>query len=98
MSCQAFVDAIHNARTIMDYGIKLGFHMYLLDIGGGFPGNTGTENYFAQISTAVNRALDEYFPINENFKIIAEPGRYYVASAYSLATNVIAIRELIDSG
>jgi ornithine decarboxylase len=98
MTSKAFVDAIQNARTIMDYGRTLGFTMNLLDIGGGFPGNTGTEDYFAEISAAVNRALDEYFPDEDSVQVIAEPGRYYVASAYSLATNVIATRETIDPG
>lgn len=98
MTSKAFVDAIQNARMIMNYGIKLGFNMNLLDIGGGFPGNTGTEDYFAEISAAVNNTLDEHFPDDGNIRIIAEPGRYYVASAYSLATNVIASREMVDSG
>ena len=98
MTSKAFVDAIQNARKIMDYGTKHGVDMYLLDIGGGFPGNTWSEDYFSQIAGAVNRALDEHFPEDGNIKIIAEPGRYYVASAYTLATNVIALREMIDSG
>jgi len=98
MTSKAFVDAIQNARTIMNYGIKLGFKMNLLDIGGGFPGNTGTEDYFSEIAQAVNKALDEHFPEDGNIRIIAEPGRYYVASAYTLATNVIASREMIDKG
>jgi ornithine decarboxylase len=97
MTSKAFVDAIQNSRMIMNYGNKLGFTMNLLDIGGGFPGNTGTEDYFNEIATAVNAALDEHFPNDDNVRIIAEPGRYYVASAYSLATNVIASREMIDS-
>ncbi|CAF1027271.1 unnamed protein product [Adineta ricciae] len=97
MTSKAFVDAIQNARVIMNYGQKLGFNMKLLDIGGGFPGNSGTEEYFGEIAVAVNRALDEHFPTEENVRIIAEPGRYYVASAYSLATNVIASREMVDA-
>jgi ornithine decarboxylase len=98
MTSKAFVDAIQNARTIMNYGQKLGFTMNLLDIGGGYPGNAGTEDYFAEIAAAVNRALDEHFPDDGSVRVIAEPGRYYVASAYSLATNVIASREMVDSG
>jgi ornithine decarboxylase len=98
MTSVAFVDAIQNARIIMNYGIKSGFNMHLLDIGGGFPGNTGTEDYFSEIATAVNKALEEHFPEDGNIRIIAEPGRYYVASAYTLATNIIATREMIDSG
>lgn len=98
MTSKAFVDAIQNARITMDYAIKLGFNMSLLDIGGGFPGNSGTENYFTEIATAINRALDEHFPNDGKIRIIAEPGRYYVASAYTLATSVIAVREMKDSG
>lgn len=97
MTSKAFVDAIQNARMIMNYGAKLGFHMRLLDIGGGFPGNSGTEEYFTEIAAAVNKAIDEHFPDDGSVKIIAEPGRYYVASAYTLATNIIACREMIDS-
>lgn len=98
MTSKAFVDAIQNARTIMDYGNALGFEMNLLDIGGGFPGNSGTEDYFAEIATAINAVLEEHFPNDGNIRIIAEPGRYYVASAYSLATNVIATRETLNAG
>ncbi|CAF1052411.1 unnamed protein product [Adineta steineri] len=97
MTSKAFVDAIQNARTIMNYGNKLGFTMNLLDIGGGYPGNTGTEDYFAEIAAAVNQAIDNHFPDDGSVRIIAEPGRYYVASAYSLATNVIASRDMIDN-
>ncbi|CAF1176112.1 unnamed protein product [Didymodactylos carnosus] len=98
MTSQAFVDAIKNARSIMSYGDKLGFDMKLLDIGGGFPGNTGTDEHFTKIAGAVNKALDEHFPVQCGVRIIAEPGRYYVASAYTLATNIIASREMIDPG
>lgn len=98
MTSKAFVDAIQNARTIMNYGNELGFRMNLLDIGGGFPGNSGTEDYFAEIAAAINAVLEEHFPDDGNIRIIAEPGRYYVASAYSLATNIIATRETLNAG
>ncbi|CAF4627474.1 unnamed protein product, partial [Rotaria socialis] len=81
----------------MNYGMKLGFTMNLLDIGGGFPGNTGTENHFSDIATAVNQALEEHFPNDGSVRVIAEPGRYYVASAYTLATSVIALRDMVDT-
>jgi len=74
----------------------LGFKMRLLDMGGGFPGNLDTEGYFSEIAQAVNRTLDIHFPSDCDVQIIAEPGRYYVASAYTLATNIIAQREMID--
>lgn len=43
-----------------------------------------------QIAEVVNLSLDKYFP--DDVRIIAEPGRFYVASAFTIATNVIAKR------
>lgn len=34
--------AIKTARKLFDYAEKVGFDFKLLDIGGGFPGDTGT--------------------------------------------------------
>ena len=44
----------------------------------------------------VNHQLDVLFPQEENqhVRVIAEPGRYYAASAFTLATNVIAKRDV----
>lgn len=36
------------------------------------------------------------FPLDSGVQIIAEPGRYYVESAFTLAVNVIAKRVVID--
>lgn len=38
--------------------------------------------------------MDEYFPDPELVRVIAEPGRYYVASAFVLATNIHSKREI----
>lgn len=38
----------------------------------------------------INPALDKYFPSDSGVRVIAEPGRYYVASAFTLAVNIIA--------
>ena len=43
-----------------------------------------------QITSVINPALDKYFPSDSGVRIIAEPGRYYVASAFTLAVNIIA--------
>ena len=37
-------------------------------------------------------ALDTYFPEGSGVRIISEPGRFFVASAFTLAVNVIAKR------
>ena len=44
----------------------------------------------------MNESLDEHFPPECGVKIIAEPGRYFVASAFTLCTNIIAKRDVIS--
>jgi len=56
-----------------------------LDIGGGFVGET-----FEEMAGVLSRALDDHFP--SHIRIIGEPGRYYVSSAFTIACNVIARR------
>lgn len=86
-----FREAISYARKIFDYAASLGYNMHLLDIGGGFPGLRGTS--IDKIAEVVNRALIDYFP-DPNVHIIAEPGRFYVASAYTLACNIHSVRRV----
>ncbi|EJU04719.1 ornithine decarboxylase [Dacryopinax primogenitus] len=83
----SFVDAIERAHIAFNIGRDIGYRFMLLDIGGGFESSG-----FEQASAVVNRALDEYFPAQDGVRVISEPGRFYVASAFSLATNVIARR------
>ena len=42
-------------------------------------------------------ALDQYFPEDMGVRIIAEPGRYFAASAFTLAVNIIAKRTISAS-
>ncbi|GLH14237.1 Ornithine decarboxylase 1 [Gryllus bimaculatus] len=88
-----FRRAIAAARKLFDVGEALGFNFDLLDLGGGFPGNKGTS--IDKIADIINSALEEYFP-NPDVRIIAEPGRFYVAAAYTLATNVHSKREVFS--
>lgn len=51
--------AIHHCKILFDMAINLGFKPYLLDLGGGYPGDKGTSiDKFAEV---INKALDEYF-------------------------------------
>ncbi|KAG8346023.1 Pyridoxal dependent decarboxylase pyridoxal binding domain [Trypanosoma vivax] len=85
----AFTRAIRDARSVFDAGAAIGFNMRLLDIGGGFPGTPDASPAFEDLATVVNEALAEHFPPGCGIEIIAEPGRYYVASALTLATSII---------
>ncbi|XP_063441540.1 ornithine decarboxylase-like [Mytilus trossulus] len=88
---EAYDAAIQQARDVFDMGLSMGFDMDLLDIGGGFPGHECEGVSFEEIAEVVNVALDKYFP-GDDVKFIAEPGRFYVASAFTISTNIIAKR------
>ena len=81
-----FDDACVRARKVFDEALEVGFgDLQLLDIGGGF----GHGN-FDNIAHVLNHSIDKLFP--PSVRVIAEPGRYFVSSAFTLAVNVIARR------
>ena len=87
------------ARRLFDVGTSLGHKMSVLDIGGGFPGyNSAVGLSFSQVAEAVNAALLEHFsdPACAGVRVIAEPGRYFAASVFSLVTNIIDKR-IVDA-
>ena len=81
------------AETVFQEAAKLGLELELLDIGGGYPGHEAGDVSFADISQQINASLEKYFPSSAGVRVIAEPGRYFVSAACSLATNVIGKRD-----
>lgn len=51
-----------------------------------------------QIASIVNRSIDMHFPSSTNVTIIAEPGRFFVSSAFTLACRVHSKREVRENG
>ena len=105
MSPSAFSESIENSRKLFDYAAERhNCHMTLLDLGGGFPGSTDSADLFASIAKEINKSLDFYFPENKcqdmddknKVRIIAEPGRYYSCSAFTLCVNIIAKRVMTE--
>eukprot|EP00741_Cyanophora_paradoxa_P014966 tig00020830_g14439.t1 len=95
-SVDAFVDAVRQARRLFDKAVEVGLPPFtLLDLGGGFPGSDSGQDgiSFSEICAALNPLLDELFPAP--VEVIAEPGRYYVCSAYTLAASVFGKRRFI---
>lgn len=105
----AFGSAVRAAHEAMQIALDLGHDCTLLDIGGGFPGKDNASISFSSICNVLNKAIDECFYQEKvidgvenlqlksefaNLEIIAEPGRYYVNSAFTLAVNVIAKRNI----
>ncbi|KAK7057321.1 ornithine decarboxylase [Favolaschia claudopus] len=86
-----YTDAVRRARTAFDMGSDVGYRFTLLDVGGGFE-----DALFEQAAAYLNDAIHTYFPDRADLKIIAEPGRFYVSKAFTLATNIIARRAPLD--
>jgi ornithine decarboxylase len=86
---ESFVKAVRDARNVLDQAAAQGLDLKLLDVGGGF--EDATFELFARVLKA---ALEDYIP--PHIRIIGEPGRYYVASAFTLAANIIARRDVWD--
>lgn len=86
---ESFVKAVQDARNVFDQATAVGFDLKLLDVGGGFEDST-----FELFAGVLKAALDEYIP--PHIRVISEPGRYYVANAFTLAANIIARRDVWD--
>ncbi|KAL2179189.1 pyridoxal-dependent decarboxylase [Thermothelomyces heterothallicus CBS 202.75] len=88
----AFLKAVQDAHVVFQQAASHGFCLKTLDVGGGFC----SDSSFEQMAGVLRAALDEYFPAHSGVNLIAEPGRYYASSAFTLACNVIARRTIED--
>ncbi|KAM5269564.1 antizyme inhibitor 2-like isoform 1-T2 [Hipposideros larvatus] len=95
---QNFTQAIANCRRVFEMGRGVGHDMSLLDIGGGFPGEEGSEPEFEKMARVINAALAQHFPEETGVEVIAEPGRFYVASVCTAAVNIIAKKAVLEPG
>lgn len=87
---QIFQNALLMIRNLFDFAAEIGIAMNFVDIGGGFIGND--EDQMAKYARDINQGVKNYFS-DEKYEIISEPGRYFVASAFTLVCNVIAKKE-----
>ncbi|MCJ1262684.1 hypothetical protein MMC22_002554 [Lobaria immixta] len=90
-SPRAFLKAVQDSRKVFDEAAELGYDLKILDIGGGFL----EDDTFEKMACVLSAALDRYFP--PDVCVIGEPGHYYVASAFTLACNIIARKESGDN-
>jgi len=91
---QNFVQALNMAAAVMREAKTRGHEIKILDIGGGFPAHYN--RHVAPISLLakrINAEIARLFP--ENIEILAEPGRYLVATAAVAIARVIgkAVRD-----
>lgn len=90
-SCEdydVYCQAVALSRKLFTAATELGFTFDLLDLGGGFPGDSFSR--IDEFAGKINSALDEHFPLEEFplLKVLSEPGRYFVESAFTLVAMV----------
>ena len=89
-----FVQALNIAAAVMKEAASRGHSIKILDIGGGFPVPYDRHvKPFSQLARKINAEIDRLFP--EDIQILAEPGRFFVATAANLVAQVIgkAVRD-----
>ena len=91
---QNYIQALHLSSSVFAEARSRGYELKLLDIGGGFPAHyDDTIPALKTLAKAINPELDRLFP--PPIEILAEPGRFLVASAATAVAQVIgkAVRE-----
>ena len=90
-----YVQALALCSNLFKEANDRGYHkMNLLDIGGGFPAPYDESvKPFRELARTIDRELERLFP--RNIQILAEPGRFLVATAGTSVSKVIgkAVRE-----
>jgi len=92
-----FYDAVKLSRKVFDEGREVGYQFSMLDVGGGFPGDDLAKVSFEETAEKLKDGFNAFFPPEMNVKFIAEPGRYFVASACTNVCNITSVRKL-ESG
>ena len=83
-----YVQALHLSAGIFNEAKLRGFELKLLDIGGGFPAAyDASVPKFASLAKKINHEIDRLFP--KSLEILAEPGRFLVASAGTAVSKII---------
>ena len=89
-----FVQALNMSAAVMAEATSRGFDLKILDIGGGFPVRYNRHVApFSLLARKINTEIDRLFP--KAMEIIAEPGRFFVATAVTAIATVIgkAVRD-----
>ncbi|MCX6892785.1 MAG: type III PLP-dependent enzyme [Verrucomicrobiota bacterium] len=91
---QNFVQALDIAAAVMRESKSRGHEIKILDIGGGFPAPYNKHvKPFSALARKINAEIDRLFP--KDIQILAEPGRFLVATAATSVATVIgkAVRD-----
>jgi ornithine decarboxylase len=89
-----YVEALNMAAAVRREALSHGFDLKILDIGGGFPVPYNRHvPPFSQLARILNAEIGRLFP--KEMEILAEPGRFFVATAATSLATVIgqAVRD-----
>jgi len=89
-----FVQALNMAAAVIQEAASRGHAVKILDIGGGFPAPYDRHvKPFSVLARKINAEIDRLFP--KDIQILAEPGRFLVATAATAVARVIgkAVRD-----
>jgi len=85
---QNFVQALNAAAAVMKESRERGHEIKILDIGGGFPAPYNKHvKPFQELACVINAEIDRLFA--PDIQILAEPGRFLVATAATSVARVI---------
>jgi ornithine decarboxylase len=83
-----FVQALNMAAAVMNEARSRGHDLRILDIGGGFPAPYHRDvKPFEELAARIRVEIDRLFP--GNIEIIAEPGRFLVATAATAVARIV---------
>lgn len=83
-----YVQALNMSAQVLEEAAGRGHALKVLDIGGGFPAPyDGNARSFRELAAVLNAELRRLFP--PELEILAEPGRFMVATAATLVAEVI---------
>jgi len=91
---QNFVQALNTAAAVMKESKSRGHEIKILDIGGGFPAHYNKHvRPFRELARVINAEIDRLFA--PDIQILAEPGRFLVATAATSVARIIgkAVRD-----
>ncbi len=91
---QNFVQALEMSAAVMKEAKSRGHEIKIIDIGGGFPAPYNKHvKPFSLLARKINSEIDRLFP--KEIQIIAEPGRFLVATAATSVARIIgkAVRD-----
>lgn len=89
-----YVQALNVAAAVLKESRERGHEIKILDIGGGFPAPYNKHvRPFRELAALINAEIDRLFP--PDIQILAEPGRFLVATAATSVARVIgkAVRD-----